>query len=56
MASAAALGFRSELIFHRADGEVIDCRAEHGCRVIRTPSNPTYYWGNYLLFERAPET
>jgi RimJ/RimL family protein N-acetyltransferase len=54
MASAATLGFRSELIFHRADGEVIDCRAEHGCRVIRTPSNPTYYWGNYLLFERAP--
>jgi hypothetical protein len=54
MASAAALGFRSELIFHRADGEVIDCRAEHGCRVIRTTSNPTYYWGNYLLFERAP--
>lgn len=54
MASAAALGFRSELIFHRADGEVIDCRAEHGCRVIRTPANPTYYWGNYLLFEHAP--
>jgi RimJ/RimL family protein N-acetyltransferase len=52
--AAAALGFRSELIFHRADGEVLDCRAEHGCRVIRTPSNPTYYWGNYLLFEHAP--
>jgi GNAT superfamily N-acetyltransferase len=52
--AAAALGFRSELIFHRADGEVIDCRAEHGCRVIRTASNPTYYWGNYLLFEQAP--
>lgn len=52
--SAAALGFRSELIFHRADGEVIDRRAEHGCRVIRTPSNPTFYWGNYLLFDRAP--
>jgi GNAT superfamily N-acetyltransferase len=55
VATAAALGFRTELIFHRADGEVIDCRAEHGCRVIRTPSNPTYYWGNYLLFERAPQ-
>jgi GNAT superfamily N-acetyltransferase len=52
--AAAALGFRSELIFHCVDGEVIDCRAEHGCRVIRTPSNPTYYWGNYLLFEHAP--
>ena len=56
MASAAELGFRSELIFHRADGEVIDCRAEHGCRVIRTPSNPTFYWGNYLLFDRAPSS
>ena len=55
MASAAALGFRSELIFHRAEGEVIDCRAEHGCRVIRTPVNPTFFWGNYLLFDRAPE-
>ena len=54
MPSAAALGFRSELIFHRADGEVIDSRAEHGCRVIRTPSNPTFYWGNYLLFDCAP--
>jgi GNAT superfamily N-acetyltransferase len=52
--SAAELGFRSELIFHRADGEVIDLRAEHGCRLIRTPGNPTYYWGNYLLFDRAP--
>jgi GNAT superfamily N-acetyltransferase len=52
--AAAALGFRSELIFHRADGEVMDCRAQLGCRVIRTPSNPTYYWGNYLLFEQAP--
>ncbi len=56
MRSAAALGFRSELIFHRADGDVIDCRAEHGCRVILTPSNPTYYWGNYLLFDRAPRS
>jgi RimJ/RimL family protein N-acetyltransferase len=23
-------------------------------RITRQPSNPTYYWGNYLLFERAP--
>jgi ribosomal protein S18 acetylase RimI-like enzyme len=52
--SAAELGFRSELMFHRADGEVLDCRIQHGCRVIRTPSNPTYFWGNYLLFDRAP--
>jgi len=54
MTSASALGFRSELIFHHHDGEVVDLRAQHGCRVIRTPANPTYYWGNYLLFDAAP--
>lgn len=54
MIPASALGFRTELIFHRHDGEVVDCRAQHGCRLIRTPSNPTYYWGNYLLFDAAP--
>jgi GNAT superfamily N-acetyltransferase len=54
MTSAAALGFRSELIFHCASGELIDLRAAHGCRLIRTPANPTYWWGNYLLFEHAP--
>jgi len=50
----AALGFRSELIFHRFDGEVTDLRATHGVQVIRTPSNPTFFWGNFLLFNRAP--
>lgn len=54
MTTGAALGFRSELIFHRHEGEVVDLRAQHGCRVIRTPSNPTFYWGNYLLFDAAP--
>ncbi len=52
--NGAELGFRSELIFHRFDGEVIDLRARHGCLLIRTPSNPTFFWGNYLLFDRAP--
>ncbi len=50
----AALGFRSELIFHRFDGEVIDRRAEDGLQVFRTPSNPGFFWGNFLLFDRAP--
>jgi ribosomal protein S18 acetylase RimI-like enzyme len=52
--AAAELGFRSELSFHRAQGEVLDLRASHGCRVIRTPRNPTFFWGNYLLFDHAP--
>lgn len=54
--SGAELGFRSELIFHRADGDVVDLRAAHGCRLIRTPSNPSFFWGNYLLFDRAPRS
>jgi GNAT superfamily N-acetyltransferase len=52
--TGAALGFRSELIFHEAAGLVTDLRASHGCRVIRTPDNPSFYWGNYLLFDPAP--
>lgn len=50
----AQLGFRSELIFHRFDGEVLDLRATCGVVVIRTPANPTFFWGNFLLFDRAP--
>lgn len=34
---------------------MIDLRAEHGCWLVRTPANPTFYWGNTLLFQRAPE-
>jgi len=48
---ALSLGWRTELIFHRFDGEVAP-RADH--LLIRTPRNPTYYWGNFLLFDRAP--
>lgn len=54
MSDGAALGFRSELILHRAGGQVRDCRDEHGCVVITTPDNPSFFWGNYLLFDRAP--
>lgn len=46
-----SLGFRTDLIFHRFSGEVVD-RGEY--LVVRTPSNPTYRWGNFLLFSRPP--
>jgi ribosomal protein S18 acetylase RimI-like enzyme len=49
---ARSLGFRTDLIFHRFSGEVGD-RGDH--LLIRTPSNPTFRWGNFLLYERAPE-
>lgn len=46
-----SLGIRTDLMFHRLEGEVVD-RGSY--LAIRTPSNPTYRWGNYLLFDRPP--
>ena len=46
-----SLGWRTDLIFARFDGEVTD-RGSH-LRVL-TPANPTYWWGNFLLFQHAP--
>jgi len=46
-----SLGFRTDLIFPRFDGEITD----HGDHIaVRTPSNPTFYWGNFLLFADPP--
>lgn len=46
-----SLGFRTNFIFSRFSGEVID-RGTY--IVIRTPSNPDYHWGNYIIFNRPP--
>jgi len=56
MSSAAvdgglSLGWRTDLVFARFDGQVSD-RGNHW-RVL-TPSNPTFWWGNFLLFQHAP--
>lgn len=45
------LVYDTALIFNRADGEVVD-RGEY--LRIRTPGNPTFWWGNYLLFGQPP--
>ena len=47
-----SLGYRTDLIFSRFEGEVTD-RGDY--LVVQTPSNPTYYWGNYLLFAQPPQ-
>jgi len=44
-------GLRSEMIFHRFNGEVIDRGAY---LVVRTPDNPGFYFGNLLVFFEAP--
>ena len=46
-----SLATRTDLIFHRFGGTVTD-RGEY--LVIRTPGNPGYRWGNYLLFQDPP--
>lgn len=47
-----SLSYQTDLIFIREDGEVID-RGHYS--VIRTHSNPNYFWGNLLLFEKPPQ-
>ena len=46
-----SLGYRTDLIFPTFDGQIID-RGNY--LVIRTPTNPSFYWGNFLLFSQPP--
>jgi hypothetical protein len=47
-----SIGYRSELIFIHFDGQVLD-RGDY--LVVKSPANPSFYWGNFLLFARPPE-
>lgn len=44
-------GWRTDLILHR-HGSLLTERDD--CIVVRTPGNPTFYWGNFLLLPAAP--
>lgn len=46
-----SLGFRTELFFPQFDGHITD-RGDY--LVVLTPTNPTFFWGNFLLFAQAP--
>ena len=48
---SSSMTFRTESLFWRAEGEVLD-RGDY--RLVRTPSNPGYYGGNLLAFDRPP--
>ncbi len=47
-----SLGYRTDLIFPAFDGEIID-RGDY--LVVRSPANPAFYWGNFLLFSQPPQ-
>ncbi|MEV5711885.1 GNAT family N-acetyltransferase [Actinoallomurus sp. NPDC052274] len=42
-----SLGYQSDLMLLRLQGSLIDRR--DGYLVVRTPANPTYHWGNFVL-------
>jgi len=46
-----SLALRTDLIFAEFDGEIVDRRSYF---VIRTFSNPNYFYGNLILFPSAP--
>jgi ribosomal protein S18 acetylase RimI-like enzyme len=50
--AVVSLGYRTDLMLLGLQGSVIEQRA--GYQVIRTPANPTFYWGNFLLLDRPP--
>jgi ribosomal protein S18 acetylase RimI-like enzyme len=46
-----SLGIRTDLIFRAHEGSIVDRGAY--C-VVRTPQQPSYFWGNYLIFPQPP--
>lgn len=44
----ASLGFRTDLMVLELGGSEIERHERHV--VVRTPANPTYWWGNFVLF------
>lgn len=47
-----SLGHKSDLIFPEWNGIVKNSKTH---MVIRTPSNPKFFWGNYLIFPEPPQ-
>lgn len=48
----ASLGYRTDLMLRGMGGSQISDRGSH--LVIRTPGNPFYWWGNFLLLRESP--
>jgi ribosomal protein S18 acetylase RimI-like enzyme len=48
-----SLGYRTDLMILSLQGSRVDDRGDY--LVIRTPRNPGYWWGNFLLLESPPQ-
>jgi ribosomal protein S18 acetylase RimI-like enzyme len=47
-----SLGYRTDLMIRQLEGSNVIDRGDH--LVIRTPDNPDYWWGNFLLLSAPP--
>lgn len=47
-----SLGFRTDLMLRQLAGSTVT--AYDGFLAVRTPHNPTFYWGNFLLYPAPP--
>jgi GNAT superfamily N-acetyltransferase len=47
-----SLGFRTDLALLTSSGSVVEDRGTH--LVVRSPDNPSYFWGNFILLEKPP--
>lgn len=47
-----SLGFRTDLALLRLGGSTVEDRGSYV--VVRTPTNPSFYWGNFLLLPAPP--
>ena len=47
-----SLGFRTDVTLRALEGAEVSDRGDH--LVIRTPGNPDFWWGNFLLLRQVP--
>jgi GNAT superfamily N-acetyltransferase len=47
-----SLGYRTDLALLQLGGTQVEDRGDH--LVVRSPHNPTFWWGNFLLLSRVP--
>lgn len=50
--NTVSLGYRTDLALLRLGGSLVEDNGDH--LVVRSPHNPTHWWGNFLLLAEAP--
>ena len=45
------IGWRTDFLVHEGAAQILE---RGDCIVVRTPGNPAYYWGNFLVLPEAP--